>query len=70
MTAIVTRARSRPLASNNQFLHDERDFRGCGFISARLEESRKSGSVRDWGEIPTGNSTLPTSILTDLFVNW
>jgi hypothetical protein len=30
---------THPLASNNQFLPDERDFRGCGFISARLEKS-------------------------------
>jgi hypothetical protein len=35
-TVICTR---RQLASNNQFLPDERDFRGCGFISARLELS-------------------------------
>ena len=33
-----------PLASNNQF-QPGRHFRGCGFISARLEPSRVSNRV-------------------------
>ena len=36
---LVPIAGTHPLASNNQFLPGERDFRGCGFISARLESS-------------------------------
>jgi len=36
---LVPIAGTHPLASNNQFLPGERDFRGCGFISARLETS-------------------------------
>jgi hypothetical protein len=36
---LVPFAGTHPLARNNQFLPYERDFRGCGFISARLELS-------------------------------
>jgi hypothetical protein len=39
---LVPIAGTHPLAGNNQFLPDERDFRGCGFISARLEPSSMS----------------------------
>ena len=36
---LVLIAGTHQLASKNQFLPGKRDFRGCGFISARLETS-------------------------------
>ena len=38
-SSILSTTGIHPLASNNQILLVERDFRGCGFSSARLELS-------------------------------
>lgn len=38
-SSILSTTGIHPLASNNQILLDERDFRGCQFSSARLEVS-------------------------------
>ena len=57
-----THSGTHPLASNNQFLPDEGDFRGCGFISARLETSGTGSKLNydshlaSWEPEPNRNS--------------